>query len=116
MNQGIGTIIYPVTDIAQAKKLFSQLLGVEPYMDEPYYVGYKLGNQDIGLDPNGYNQGMTGPVSYYHVSDIEKTLQLLHEAGAIIMQEVKDVGGGKLIASFKDTDGNLIGLIQLPKG
>jgi predicted enzyme related to lactoylglutathione lyase len=114
MNQGIGTIIYPVKDITQAKNLFSKLLGVEPYMDQPYYVGYKIGNQDIGLDPNGYNQGMTGPVGYYHISDIDKTLQLLREAGATIMQEVKDVGGGKLIASVKDTQGNIIGLIQLP--
>ena len=114
MNQGIGTIIYPVKDIAQAKKLFSKLLGVEPYMDEPYYVGYKVGNQDIGLDPNGYNQGMTGPVSYFHVSDIKMTLQLLLEEGAKVMQDIKDVGGGKLIASVKDTQGNIIGLIKLP--
>jgi predicted enzyme related to lactoylglutathione lyase len=114
MNQGIGTIIYPVKDIAQAKKLFSKLLGVEPYMDEPHYIGYKVGNQDIGLDPNGFSQGMTGPISYYHVGDIQKTLQLLLEEGAKIMQDVEDVGGGKLIASVKDTDGNVIGLIQLP--
>jgi predicted enzyme related to lactoylglutathione lyase len=91
-----------------------KLLGVEPYMDEPYYVGYQVGNQDIGLDPNGFSQGMTGPVSYYHVSDIEKNLQLLLEEGAKVMQNVKDVGGGKLIASVKDTEDNIIGLIQLP--
>jgi predicted enzyme related to lactoylglutathione lyase len=114
MNQGIGTIIYPVKDIAQAKNLFSKLLGVEPYMDQPYYVGYKIGNQDIGLDPNGYNRGMTGAVGYYHVSDIDKTLRLLREAGATNVQEVKDVGGGKLIASVTSAEGNVIGLIQLP--
>ena len=114
MNQGIGTVIYPVKDLARAKKLFSKLLGVKPYMDEPYYVGYQVGNQDIGLDPNGFSQGMTGPVSYYHVSDIEKTLQSLQEVGAQVMQDVKNVGGGKLIASVKDTEDNIIGLIQLP--
>jgi len=91
-----------------------KLLGVEPYMDESYYVGYQVGNQDIGLDPNGFSQGMTGPVSYYHVSDIEKTLQSLQEVGAQVMQDVKNVGGGKLIASVKDTEDNIIGLIQLP--
>jgi predicted enzyme related to lactoylglutathione lyase len=114
MNQGIGTVIYPVKDLARAKKLFSKLLGVEPIMDEPYYVGYQVGNQDIGLDPNGFNQGMTGPVSYYHVSDIKGTLQALQAVGAKVIQEVIDVGGGKLIASVKDTEGNSIGLIQLP--
>jgi predicted enzyme related to lactoylglutathione lyase len=114
MNQGVGTIIYPVKDISQAKKLFSQLLEVEPYVDMPYYVGYKVGNQDIGLVPNGFNQGMTGLISYYHVSDISKSLQNLLDGGAQKLQEVKDVGGGKLTASVKDPDGNLIGLIQMP--
>jgi len=112
MNQGIKTIIYPVKDIAKAKALYRQLLGVEPYMDEAYYVGFKAGDQDIGLDPNGHKQGMTGPVGYYHVSDINKSLQLLLDGGAQTQQAVKDVGGGKLTASIKDADGNSIGLIQ----
>jgi predicted enzyme related to lactoylglutathione lyase len=114
MNQGIGTIIYPVKDITRSKKLFTRLLKVEPIMDEPYYVGYKVGNQDIGLDPNGYSQGITGPIGYYHVSDIKKSLQILLDAGAKVLQDVRDVGGGKLIASVKDLEGNLIGLIQMP--
>jgi predicted enzyme related to lactoylglutathione lyase len=114
MSQGIRTIIYPVKDIAQAKTLYSTLLGTEPSMDEPYYVGFKVGDQDIGLDPNGHNQGMTGPVGYYHVDDIQKSLQQLLDAGAQTQQDVKDVGGGKLIASVKDADSNIIGLIQSP--
>jgi len=114
MNQGIRTVIYPVKDIAQAKTLYSTLLGREPYTDEAYYVGFKVGDQEIGLDPNGHNQGMTGPVGYFHVSDIQKSLQALLDAGAQTQQEVKDLGGGKLIASVKDADGNIIGLLQLP--
>ena len=114
MNQGIRTVIYPVKDIAQAKTLYSKLLGVEPYMDEAYYVGFKVGDLEIGLDPNGHSQGMTGPVGYWHVNDIKKSLQSLLDAGAQVHQEVKDVGGGKLIASVKDADSNIIGLIQLP--
>ncbi len=114
MNQGITTVIYPVKDITRAKKLYSKLLDVEPYADQSYYVGYKVGNQDIGLDPNGFKQGMTGAVSYYQVSDIKKSLQALIGGGAQKVQDIKDVGGGKLIATAKDTDGNMIGLIQLP--
>jgi predicted enzyme related to lactoylglutathione lyase len=114
MKQGIGTVIYPVKDLARAKKLFNRLLEVEPIMDEPYYVGYKVGNQDIGLDPNGFNQGITEPLGYYTVSDIKKSLQILLDAGAKVLQDVRDVGGGKLIASVKDQEGNLIGLIQTP--
>ena len=70
MNQGIRVFIYPVKDIAQAKTLYSKLLGVEPHQDEPYYVGFMVGDQEIGLDPNGHNQGMTGPVGYWEVNDI----------------------------------------------
>ena len=114
MNQGIRTVIYPVKDIAQAKKLYSTLLGVEPYADEAYYVGFRVGDQDIGLDPNGHNQGMTEPIGFYQVDDIKKSLQSLLDAGAQTQQEVKDVGGGKLIAYVKDADGNSIGLIQSP--
>ena len=114
MNEGIKTVIYPVKDIAQAKALYSELLGVKPYMDEAYYVGFRVGDQDIGLDPNGHKQGMTGPVGYYHVTDIKSSLQSLLDAGAQAQQEVKDVGGGKLIASVKDADGNIIGLMQSP--
>ncbi len=114
MNSGIKTIIYPVTDIAQAKALYSKLLGVEPYADAPYYIGYHVGDQEIGLDPNGHKQGMTGPLGYYHVDDIHKSLQALLDAGAQVQQEVRNVGGGLLIASVKDADGNPIGLRQQP--
>ena len=109
MNQGIRTIIYPVEDTARAKTRFRTLLGVEPYSDQPYYVGFKVGDQDIGLVPNGSNAGMT---AFYHVSDIKQSLQSLLDDGSQILQEVKDVGGGRLIASVRDADGNIIGLIQ----
>ena len=111
MNQGVKTIIYPVSDIAQAKALYRTLLGVEPYADAPYYVGFKVGGQDIGLDPNGHKAGVT---AYHHVDDIRKTLQALLDAGAQLQQDVKDVGGGTLIATVKDANGNIIGLRQMP--
>jgi predicted enzyme related to lactoylglutathione lyase len=112
MNQGVKTIIYPVSDLAGAKKLFSALLGAEPLVDQPYYVGWKVGGEDIGLDPNGHKAGLTGPLAYYHVDDIKASLHSLVETGAQILQDVRDVGGGKLTASVKDADGNSIGLIQ----
>ncbi len=114
MNHGITTVIYPVKDLEQAKALYSKLLGVAPYADAPYYVGWKLGTMDIGLDPNGHKVGLTGPVSYYQVDDIQASLQTLLDAGAQLLQAVKDVGAGKLIASVKDADGNIIGIMQNP--
>ncbi|HMN31492.1 MAG TPA: hypothetical protein PKE45_25305 [Caldilineaceae bacterium] len=110
----IKTLIYPVKDAAQAKRLFGALLGSEPYMDAPYYVGYRVGEQEIGLDPNGHNAGMTGPVAYWQVTDIRESLQLLLDSGAQTQQAVRDVGGGKLIATVIDADGNILGLMQSP--
>jgi predicted enzyme related to lactoylglutathione lyase len=112
MTAGLKTIIYPVKDLAAAKSLFGSLLGVEPYADERYYVGFKDAGQDVGLDPNGHAKGMTGPVPYWHVTDIRTSLAGLLDAGAEVLQDVQDVGGGRLIASVKDADGNLVGLLQ----
>ncbi|MGH7663296.1 MAG: VOC family protein [Gemmatimonadaceae bacterium] len=114
MTSGIRTFIYPVKDLARAKTLYGRLLGVEPSMDESYYVGFSVGRQEVGLDPHGHSQGMTGPVGYWHVDDIRKTLKQLLDSGAEVQQAVKDVGGGKLIASVRDADGNSIGLVQSP--
>lgn len=109
MNQGIRTVIYPVSDLPQARAVFSKFLGVEPYVDSPYYVGFKVGDLDIGLDPNSHKAGMT---PYYHVDDIKQSLQFLMDAGSQIVEEIKDVGGGRLIGSVRDADGNMIGLLQ----
>ncbi len=114
MIRGIKTFIYPVKDLTQAKALYSKALGVEPYADAPYYVGFRVGDQEVGLDPNGHMQGMTGPIDYWEVDDIRASLQSFLDAGAQTQQEVRDVGGGKLIASVKDADGNVTGLMQLP--
>jgi predicted enzyme related to lactoylglutathione lyase len=109
MNKGIKTVLYPAKDINHAKTLFRKLLGVEPYADQPYYVGFKVGDQDIGLVPNNPEAGMT---AFFHVDDIKNSLQILVDADAKIIQDIKNVGGGRLIASVKDKDSNIIGLIQ----
>ena len=109
MNKGIKTVLYPVKDINQSKTVFRKLLGVEPYADQPYYVGFKIGDQDIGLVPNNPEGGVT---AFFHVDNIKDSLQILVDAGAQIIQNIKNVGGERLIASAKDKDGNIIGLVQ----
>ena len=112
MSQAIKLITYPVKDAARAKALYARLLGVEPYVDQPYYTGFRLGDLEIGLDPNGHARGMTGPIAYVNVKDIKQSLQAALDAGGQTQQEIKDVGGGRLIAWVKDADGNLLGLLQ----
>lgn len=114
MSEGITTVLFPVSDVGKAKELYSKALGAEPIMDEPYYVGWRIAGQDIGLNPNGHRQGWTGPVCCTNVDDIEARLAELLAAGAEQLEAVRDVGGGKLVATVKDADGNAIGLIQNP--
>lgn len=112
MTSGVKTIIYPVKDLARAKAIFSALVGAEPNIDTPYYVQYDLGDQRLGLDPNGHARGFTGSVGYWEVDDIKTHVQELLAAGAEEHESVRDVGNGALIASVKDADGSVIGLIQ----
>jgi predicted enzyme related to lactoylglutathione lyase len=112
MTSGLTTVIYPVKDVAQATALYRTLLGVDPYVEQPYYVGFRVGDQEIGLDPNGHRQGLTGPVGYLPVADIEQRLKELTDAGATVQQPPRDVGGGRLIATVRDADGNVTGLMQ----
>ena len=114
MNSGIRLVVYPVKDLAKAKALYKKLLGVEPYADGTYYIGFRIGEQEIGLDPNGHKNGLSGPLVYYQVDDIKQSLKTLLEAGAQEQQKVTDVGGGMLIASVKDADGSVIALRQNP--
>jgi predicted enzyme related to lactoylglutathione lyase len=114
MTSGMKTIIYPVEDLDGAKAVFGGLLGADPEVDEPYYVGFSAGDQHVGLDPNGHAKGMTGPVPYWHVDDIRAALARLVEAGATERQAIEDVGGGRLVATVSDPSGNAIGVIQGP--
>ncbi|HEV3235236.1 MAG TPA: VOC family protein [Candidatus Dormibacteraeota bacterium] len=111
-TQGIKTMLYPVSDLAKAKAVYTALLGVAPQADAPYYVGYEAEGQQIGLVPGGGPQGMTTPVAHWHVPDIEAKLAEVTAAGATVKDPVRDVGGGRLVATFTDPDGNVLGLLQ----
>ena len=111
-TQGIKTVLHPVSDLAKAKAVYTALLGVPPSADAPYYVGFDAEGQHIGLVPGG--QGMTSPVAYWHVPDIEAKLAEVTAAGATVHESAHDVGGGRLVATVTDPDGNVLGLFQDP--
>jgi|SRR5471030_3191448 len=114
MSVHCNTVLYPVKDVAHAKAVFAALFGEAPHVDSPYYVGFSVDGNEIGLIPNGFDQGMTGPEAYYDVDDIAATLSALEAAGAVVVQQPTDVAAGLLVAKVKDADGNLIGVKQLP--
>ena len=93
-TQGIKTVLHPVSDLAAAKAVYAALLGVSPQADADYYVGFEAAGQHIGLVPGGGPQGMTSPVTYWHVPDIEAKLAEVTTAGATVKEAAHDVGGG----------------------
>jgi predicted enzyme related to lactoylglutathione lyase len=112
MTSGAKTILFPVTDLTAAKAVYTALLGVEPAHDAAYYVGYEVAGQHIGLVPDGGRGGLTGPTVHWHVDDIAAALEGVLKAGATELSPAKDVGGGRLVATVKDADGNVVGLLQ----
>ncbi|MDF2712787.1 MAG: hypothetical protein K0R62_8439 [Nonomuraea muscovyensis] len=111
-TRGIKTVLHPVSDLAKAKAVYAALLGIPPQTDSPYYVGFEAEGQNIGLVPGGGPQGMTSPVAYWHVTDIEAKLAELTAAGATVKEAAHEVGGGRVVATVTDPDGNVLGLLQ----
>jgi predicted enzyme related to lactoylglutathione lyase len=110
MANSITLFVFPVTDIEAAKAFYGTFLGVQPYADTPYYVGYRVGDQEIGLDPNS----KLGPIAYTDVVDIKSSVEEMTKAGAEVVQDITDVAAGLLIAQVKDANGNVVGFRQQP--
>ena len=111
-TQGIKTVLHPVSDVTAAKAVYTALLGTPPQHDADYYVGYDVAGEHVGLVPGGAAQGMTAPVVYWEVPDIEAKLAEVTAAGATVNEAPRDVGGGRLVATFTDPDGNVLGVLQ----
>ena len=111
-TEGIKTVLHPVSDLEAAKAVYTALLGTPPQADAPYYVGYDVAGQHIGLVPGGGPQGMSSPVAYWQVADIEAKLAEVTAAGATVNEPAHGVGGGRQVATFTDPDGNVLGLLQ----
>ncbi len=113
-TEGIKTVLHPVSDLAASKAVYAALLGIQPQADAPYYVGFDAAGQHIGLVPGGGPQAMSSPVAFWHVADIEAKLAEVTAAGATVHEAAHDVGGGRLVATVTDPDGNVLGLLQDP--
>jgi predicted enzyme related to lactoylglutathione lyase len=113
---GLRTAIYQVTDVAKAKAWYRALLEVDPYFDEPFYVGFNVGGFELGLHPagDGHEPGPGGVVAYWGVASIALAWPRVLALGAAAVQEPQDVGGDIQVATARDPFGNLIGLIENP--
>ena len=113
MFKGLRTVIYGVKQLDEAKKWYSTVLGIQPYFDQPFYVGFNVGGFELGLDPNAQN-GASGPIAYWGVDDAKMTFQQLLDMGATVHTPVADVGDDILVGTVLDPFGNTLGIIQNP--
>jgi lactoylglutathione lyase len=113
---GLRTTIYKVTDIAKAKAWYSKAFGVDPYFDEPFYVGFNIGGYELGLQPDvtAFISKTTNVVTYWGVDDATLSYQRLLELGASAFEKPTDVGGDIVVAAVKDPWGNVVGVIYNP--
>ncbi len=113
---GLRTTIYKVDDIDKAKVWYAKAFGIEPYFDEPYYVGFNIGGYELGLQPEESTQGkkIESVVSYWGVNKIEEVYNRLIELGATENEKPINRGGEMMTASIKDPFGNIVGLIYNP--
>jgi predicted enzyme related to lactoylglutathione lyase len=113
MILGLRTVIYPAPDLAAAKRWYAQALGVEPYFDDSFYVGFTVGGFELGLVPDAV-PGTHGPQPLWGVDNIEAAHARLVELGARPLDPVIEVGGGIKVAAVLDPQGNRLGLIENP--
>jgi predicted enzyme related to lactoylglutathione lyase len=113
MLLGLRTAIYPAPDLARAKAFYRDLLGVEPYFDQPFYVGFTVGGFELGLLPDG-QPGAAGPQPLWGVSNADSAYQRLLALGATALEPVHDVGEGIRVAAVLDPFGNRLGIIENP--
>ena len=114
MILGLRTVIYGVTDLARAKTWYSSAFGVEPYFDEPYYVGFNIAGYELGLDPNATSTGAGGCTAYWGVENADAAVAHMQSIGATVHSPVNEVGEGIKVASVLDPFGNHVGIIENP--
>lgn len=127
MNQtlrGFATISYWADDMEAAKAWYSEFLGSAPYFERSgtdgqlVYAEFRLGDyqHELGLidrrfAPARSTAGPGGAIMYWHVDDIEATLNKLKSMGAQEYEPLIHRGEGFVTASVTDPFGNVLGIM-----
>ena len=113
---GLRTVIYHAPDLAKTKEWYAKALGIEPYFDQPFYVGFNVGGYELGLDPDAASTpgGKEGSVAYWGVSNAEASFRRLISLGATERSAPQEVGEGIRVATVFDPFGSIFGIIENP--
>jgi len=109
---GLRTVIYPSPDLEAAKTWWTDLLGADPYFDEPFYVGFNVGGYELGLLPEG--DPADGALTYWGVDDVASAFDAALARGAVGHAPVAEVGGAIVTATVKSPTGAIVGFIFNP--
>ncbi|MBN8577228.1 MAG: VOC family protein [Cytophagales bacterium] len=113
---GLRTTIYKVPDLAAARAWYAKAFQVQPYFDQPFYVGFNVKGYELGLLPEeGDTQKTSNILSYWGVEDIESEFNRLMAIGATAHENPTNVGGDIVTATVRDPWGNVIGIIFNPE-
>ena len=112
MFNGIASVIFPASNLEVDRAYWQAALGIAPYFDQPFYVGFTVDGCELGLDPNAAEDGLSYPISYWTTTDIHASRTALLAAGALLHRDIKSVGDGALVVTMKDMSGNIFGLLQ----
>ena len=116
MFNGIASVIFPTSNLEVDRACWQAALGIAPYFDQPFYVGFTVDGCELGLDPNAAEDGLSYPISYWTTTDIHASRTALLAAGALLHRDIKSVGDGALVVTMKDMSGNIFGLLQRRQG
>jgi len=113
---GLRTVIYHAPDLDKTKAWYAEALGIQPYFDQPFYVGFNVGGCELGLDPDASSTpgAKAGAVAYWGVTNAEETFRRLLSLGATERSAPQEVGEGIRVATVFDPFGNIFGIIQNP--
>ncbi|MCB9283184.1 MAG: VOC family protein [Lewinellaceae bacterium] len=114
---GLRTAAYKVGNIDEAKAWYTHAFQVDPYFDEPFYVGFNIGGFELGLQPEEKptTDKPESVLVYWGVENIHHEYQRLLAIGATEHEAPQNVGGEIVVASVKDPWGNILGIIYNPE-
>ena len=113
---GLRTAVYAAPDLPAARTWYAEVLGIAPYFDEPFYVGFNVGGFELGLDPDAApaQPSVTGSSCYWGVTNAREAFARLLALGATAEGAPHEVGGGIVVATVRDPFGNVLGIIENP--
>jgi predicted enzyme related to lactoylglutathione lyase len=110
--EGLRTVIYPAPDLDSAKQWWTALLGIDPYFDQPFYVGFSVAGYELALMPDA--NPADGALVYWGVPDVAEAVAMALASGSTEHTPVTDVGDGIVTATVRTPDGSILGLIYNP--